>query len=86
MGGDRAVAGSAAVAHGYRARRSARSRGGLTTKIEQAVADKGCSSTKIRAYPHRRGIKAAIPERIDQINGRTRHGNSLCRLHRSGTT
>ncbi|RAJ50863.1 transposase, partial [Streptomyces sp. PsTaAH-130] len=30
-----------------------------------------------------RGIKAAIPERIDQINGRIRRGESRCRLDRA---
>ncbi|MDR6974501.1 transposase [Streptomyces sp. 3330] len=47
------------------------------------VADKGHSSTKIRAYLRSRGIKAAIPERIDQINGRIRRGESRCRLDRA---
>jgi hypothetical protein len=32
------------------------------TRPEQVVADRGYSSTKIRAYLRRRGIKAAIPE------------------------
>ncbi len=47
------------------------------------AADKGYSSIKIRAYLRRRGVKAAIPERIDQINGRIRRGESLCRLDRA---
>lgn len=42
--------------------------------LSLVVADKGYSSTKIRAYLRGRGIKAAIPERIDQINGRIRRG------------
>lgn len=50
------------------------------TRPGQVAADKGYSSTKIRAYLCRRGIKAAIPERIDQINGRIRRGESRCRL------
>ncbi|GAA2615944.1 hypothetical protein GCM10010304_81690 [Streptomyces roseoviolaceus] len=53
------------------------------TRPEQVVADKGYSSTKIRSYLRRRGIKAAIPERIDQINGRIRRGESRCRLDRA---
>ncbi len=52
------------------------------TRPALVVADKGYSSTKIRAYLRRRGIKAAIPERIDQINGRIRRGESRCRLNR----
>lgn len=51
------------------------------TRPEQIVADKGYSSTKIRSYL--RGIKAAIPERIDQINGCIRRGESLCWLDRA---
>lgn len=53
------------------------------TRPERVAADKGYSSTKIRTYLRRRGIKAAIPERIDQINGRIRRGESLCRLDRA---
>ncbi|WP_330259438.1 IS5 family transposase [Streptomyces murinus] len=53
------------------------------TRPAQVAADKGYSSIKIRAYLRRRGIKAAIPERIDQINGRIRRGESLCRLDRA---
>ncbi len=37
---------------------------------------------KIRSYLRRRGIKAAVPERIDQINGRLRRGESRYRLDR----
>ncbi len=36
------------------------------TRPERVAADKGYSSMKIRTYLRRRGIKAAIPERIDQ--------------------
>ncbi|MEV5646255.1 IS5 family transposase [Streptomyces flaveolus] len=53
------------------------------TRPDRVVADKGYSSTKIRSYLRRRGIKAAIPERIDQINGRIRRGDTLCRLDRT---
>ncbi|GES33577.1 hypothetical protein San01_60650 [Streptomyces angustmyceticus] len=53
------------------------------TRPDRVAADKGYSSTKIRAYLRKRGIKAAIPERIDQINGRIRRGESLCRLDRT---
>ncbi|MFI8194559.1 IS5 family transposase [Streptomyces sp. NPDC085946] len=52
------------------------------TRPERVVADKG-SSTKIRTYLRRRGIKAAIPERIDQVNGRIRRGESRCRLDKT---
>ncbi len=52
------------------------------TRPGRVVADKGYSSRKIRDDLRRRGIKAAIPERIDQINGRVRRGESLCRLDR----
>ncbi|KOT88473.1 transposase [Streptomyces sp. NRRL F-5755] len=57
--------------------------GRLRTRPALVVADKGYSSTKIRAYLRGRGIKAAIPERIDQINGRIRRGESRCRLNRA---
>ncbi|WP_234307499.1 MULTISPECIES: IS5 family transposase [unclassified Streptomyces] len=53
------------------------------TRPERVVADKGYSSTKIRSYLRRRGIKTVIPERIDQINGRIRRGESRCRLDRT---
>nr|WP_079032594.1 IS5 family transposase [Wenjunlia vitaminophila] len=43
----------------------------------------GLLTKKIRAYLRGRGIKAAIPERIDQINGRIRRGESRCRLNRA---
>ncbi|MBP2402653.1 transposase [Streptomyces syringium] len=44
------------------------------------VGDKGYSSRKIRAYLRQRGIACTIPERADQISGRRRRGESLCRL------
>ncbi|MFJ5521234.1 IS5 family transposase [Streptomyces griseoluteus] len=53
------------------------------TRPGRVVADKGYSARKIRAYLRRRGIAAAIPERIDQINGRIRRGESRCRLDKA---
>ena len=53
------------------------------TRPGRVVADKGYSARKIRAYLRRRGIACTIPERIDQINGRVRRGESLCRLNRA---
>ncbi|GAA0446032.1 hypothetical protein GCM10010361_07340 [Streptomyces olivaceiscleroticus] len=44
---------------------------------------KGYSSTQIRAYLRGRGIRAAIPGRIDQINGRIRRREGRCRLNRA---
>lgn len=44
--------------------------------------DKGYSSRKIRSYLRKRGIACSIPERVDQISGRLRRGESLCRLDR----
>lgn len=46
------------------------------------LGDKGYSSKDIRTWLRQRGIKAAIPERIDQINGHIRRGESRCRLDR----
>lgn len=57
--------------------------GRARTRPARVVADKGYSSLKIRTYLRRRGIKAVIPERIDQINGRIRRGESRCRLDRA---
>jgi hypothetical protein len=34
------------------------------------VTDKGCSVRTFRAYLRRRGIKATIPDRVDQLAGR----------------
>lgn len=53
------------------------------TRPDRVVADKGYSARTIRAYLRRRGIAATIPERIDQINGRLRRGETLCRLDRT---
>lgn len=53
------------------------------TRPERVAADKGYSSRKIRAYLRKRGIACTIPERIDQINGRLKRGERLCRLDRT---
>ncbi|GAA1709414.1 hypothetical protein GCM10009680_57980 [Streptomyces yatensis] len=53
------------------------------TRPERVAADKGYSFMKIRSYPRGRGIKAAIPEPIDQINGHTRRSERRCRLDRA---
>jgi transposase len=42
------------------------------------VADKGYSARTFRAYPRRRGIKATIPERVDQLAGRRRRRERPC--------
>lgn len=57
--------------------------GQLRTPPGWGVADKGYPSTKIRFCLRRRGIKASIPERIDQINGRIRREEGLCHLGRA---
>lgn len=48
------------------------------TRPDQVVADKGYSSRAIRAHLRRRGIKATIPERVDQLAGRTRRRERRC--------
>lgn len=53
------------------------------TRPDRVVADKGYSARKIRAYLRRRGIDTTILERNDQINGRIRRGETLCRLDRA---
>ncbi|MFF3001009.1 IS5 family transposase, partial [Streptomyces sp. NPDC057950] len=53
------------------------------TRPAQVAADKGYSSLKIRSHLRRRGIKAAIPERIDQANCRLRRGENRCRLNQT---
>lgn len=53
------------------------------TRPDRVVGDKGYSSRKIRAYLRRRGIACTIPERVDQISGRRRRGENLCRLDRA---
>lgn len=50
---------------------------------DRVVADKGYSAHKIRAYLRRRGIACTNPERVDQINGRIRRGEILCRLDKA---
>ncbi|MGX1626858.1 transposase [Streptomyces albidoflavus] len=50
------------------------------TRPDRVAGDKGYSSRKIRAYLRRRGIVCVIPERTDQLNGRRRRGETLCRL------
>lgn len=52
------------------------------THPARVTGDKGYSSREIRAYLRRRGIACTIPERVDQISGRLRRGESLCRLDR----
>lgn len=53
------------------------------TRPDRVAGDKGCSSRTIRAYLRRRGIACTIPERIDQISGRRRRGETLCHLDRT---
>lgn len=53
------------------------------TRPERVVGDKGYSSRKTRAYLRKRGIACTIPERVDQISGRRRRGETLCRLDRT---
>ncbi len=45
---------------------------------ERVVADKGYSARTFRAYLRRRGIKATIPERVDQLAGRRRRRERPC--------
>jgi len=56
--------------------------GGITakslTRPERVVADKGYSARTFRAYLRRRGIKATIPERTDQLAGRARRRERPC--------
>ena len=53
------------------------------TRPDRVAGDKGYSSRKIRAYLRKRGIACTIPERTDQIKGRRRRGETLCRLDRT---
>jgi transposase len=50
---------------------------------ERVIADKGYSSRAFRAYLRRRGIKATIPERVDQLAGRARRRERPCRFDRA---
>ncbi|MFC0557380.1 IS5 family transposase, partial [Planotetraspora thailandica] len=45
------------------------------TRPDVLLGDKGYSSRQIRTYLRRRGIKAVIPERRDQLANRVRKGN-----------
>ncbi|MFE5723746.1 IS5 family transposase, partial [Streptomyces erythrochromogenes] len=53
------------------------------TRPLRVVGDKGYSSRKIRSYLRQRGIACTIPERVDQIGGRMRRGETRCRLDRA---
>ncbi|MFF8279681.1 IS5 family transposase [Streptomyces lateritius] len=48
------------------------------TRPDHVVADKGYSVRIFRAYLRRRGIKATIPERVDQLAGRRRRRERPC--------
>jgi transposase len=50
---------------------------------DRVVADKGYSARSFRAYLRRRGIKATIPERVDQLARRARRGEPRCRFDRA---
>ncbi|MEU5257191.1 IS5 family transposase [Streptomyces longwoodensis] len=50
---------------------------------ERVVADKGYSARSFRAYLRRRGIKATIPERVDQLAGRRRRRERPCGFDRT---
>lgn len=45
---------------------------------ERVIADKGYSSRTFRAYLHRSGINATIPERVDQLAGLARRRERPC--------
>ncbi|WP_435881313.1 hypothetical protein [Streptosporangium subroseum] len=51
------------------------------TRPGALLGDKGDSSKKIRTYLRRRGIKAVIPERKDQLANRKRKGSRGGRPH-----
>ncbi len=50
---------------------------------ERVVADKGYSAPTFCAYLRRRGIKATIPERVDQFAGRRRRRERPCGFDRT---
>ncbi|MET8767395.1 IS5 family transposase [Streptomyces sp. NPDC004658] len=50
---------------------------------ERVVADKGYSARSFRACLRKRGIKATIPERVDQLAGRARRGGRRCGFDRA---
>ncbi|MFC4533085.1 IS5 family transposase [Sphaerisporangium dianthi] len=62
-----------AVMAKFRLRRPAGGR--PSTRPERVLGDKGYSTRKIRLHLRRRGIKATIPERRDQIANRRRKGS-----------
>ncbi|MFJ5519466.1 IS5 family transposase [Streptomyces griseoluteus] len=45
---------------------------------DRVVAGKGYSARSFRAYLRRRGTKATIAERVDQLAGRARRGERRC--------
>ncbi|MGX1127882.1 transposase [Streptomyces glaucescens] len=47
------------------------------------VADKGYSACTFHAYLRRRGIKATIPKRVDQLAGRRRRRERPCAFDRA---
>ncbi|MFI6422909.1 transposase [Streptomyces sp. NPDC050842] len=53
------------------------------TRPDHVVADKGYSARTFRAYRRRRGIKATIPERVDQLAGRKRRRERPLRVRQS---
>ncbi|MBN6058628.1 IS5 family transposase, partial [Nonomuraea sp. RK-328] len=69
----------AAVLAKLRVRRPAGGR--PRTRPDRLIGDKGYSSRKIRLDLRRRGIKAVIPERRDQIANRKRKGSRGGRPH-----
>lgn len=50
---------------------------------DHVVADKGYSARSFWAYLRRRGIKATIPERVDQLAGRKRRRERRCRFDKA---
>ncbi len=68
-----------AVMAKFRLRRPAGGR--PRTRPDTLIADKGDSTLKIRLDLRRRGTKAVIPERRDQIANRKRKGSRGGRLH-----
>ncbi|WP_435839559.1 transposase [Streptomyces caniferus] len=53
------------------------------TRPERVVADKGYSARTFRTYLRRRGIKATIPERTDQLAGRMRRRERPCGFNKA---
>ncbi|MFF8180983.1 IS5 family transposase, partial [Streptomyces griseus] len=53
------------------------------TRPDRIVADKGYSARAFRSYLRRRGIKATIPERTDQLAGRRRRRERPCGFDRA---